>query len=231
MFLKKSKNKFGLLNNVHLYLQRQFISMGISERKAKEKEELKALILRAAKKLFVDKGIDKTTIRNIANEIEYSVGTVYVYYKDKNDILYDLHTQGFKQLGGEMKVLFNVADPMERVKALGRVYLQFAMENPDMYDLMFNMKAPMDFLESVHKEDWNEGKGTFDVLRATVNQCMEKGHFKGHQLEPLSFAIWSMVHGMASLHISQRIKGVNLTEPETMLMKGYEEFVLILDKA
>lgn len=204
--------------------------MGISERKAKEKEELKSLILRAAKKLFVEKGIEKTTIRSIAKEIEYSVGTVYVYYKDKNDILHDLHTQGFKQLGGEMKVLFNVADPMERLKAMGRVYLQFALENPDMYDLMFSMKAPMEFLESMHKEDWNEGKGTFDVLRTTVNHCMETGHFKGHQLEPLSFAIWSMVHGMASLHISQRAKGVNLTDPESIVEKGYEEFVSIVDK-
>lgn len=205
--------------------------MGTSERREKEKEELKSLILRAAKKLFVEKGVEQTTIRKIASEVEYSVGTVYVYYKDKNDILHDLHTQGFQQLGGEMRVLFNVADPMERLKALGRVYLQFALENPDMYDLMFTLKAPMDFLDSVNKEEWNEGKGTFDVLRATVNQCMEKGHFKGHQLEPLSFAIWSAVHGMASLHISQRVKGVNLEDPETVLMKAYEAFVLMLDKA
>jgi len=204
--------------------------MGISERKAKEKEELKSLILRAAKKLFVEKGIEQTTIRKIANEIQYSVGTVYVYYKEKNDILYDLHKQGFKQLGGEMKVLFNVADPMERLKALGRVYLQFAVENPDMYDLMFSMKAPMDFLEAMNKEEWNEGKGTFDVLRATVNQCLQEGHFKGHQLEPLSFAIWGTVHGMVALQISHRNKAVNLEQPEEILMKAYEEFVKLLDK-
>jgi AcrR family transcriptional regulator len=218
------------LNNVHLSLHYQFIVMAISERKIREKEELKSLILQTAKKLFVEKGIEQTTIRNIATEIDYSVGTVYVYYKDKNEILNDLHTQGFKQLGSEMRVLFNVADPMERVKALGRVYLQFAMENPDMYDLMFNLKAPMDFLEAMNKEEWNEGKGTFDVLRATVGQCLEKKHFKGHQLEPLSFAIWSTVHGMASLHISQRTKGVNLKDPETILPKAYEEFVLMLNK-
>ncbi|HMP28336.1 MAG TPA: TetR/AcrR family transcriptional regulator [Saprospiraceae bacterium] len=204
--------------------------MGVTERRAKEKEELKSLILQAAKKLFVEKGIEQTTIRNIASEIEYSIGTVYVYYKDKNDILHDLHSQGFKQLGGAMKVLFNVADPMERLKALGRVYLEFAIENPDLYDLMFVMKAPMEFLESVHKEHWNEGKATFDVLRATVQQCMEKGHFVNHQLEPLAFAIWSMVHGMASLHISQRIKGVNLSNPEKAVINGYEEFVMILNK-
>lgn len=204
--------------------------MGTSERKAKEKEELKSLILRAANKLFVEQGIEQTTIRKIASKIEYSVGTVYLYYKDKNDILHDLHKQGFWQLGGEMKVLFNVADPMERLKALGRVYLQFALENPDMYNLMFTLKAPMDFLDSSQKEEWNEGKATFGVLKATVNECMQQGHFQGHQLEPLSFAIWSVVHGMSSLHISQRIKGVILEEPDTVMMKAYEEFVLMIDK-
>jgi AcrR family transcriptional regulator len=213
-----------------LGLCHQHLTMGISERKAKEKEELKSLILRAAKKLFVEQGVEQTTIRRIASEIDYSVGTVYVYYKEKNDILYDLHMQGFKQLGSEMKVLFSVADPMERLKALGRVYTQFAIENPDMYNLMFTLRAPLDFLDSMNEENWNEGKGAFDVLKTTVNECMDNGHFKGHQLEPLSFAIWGTVHGMVSLHISQRIKGVNLTDPDTMVAKGYEDFVMMLDK-
>ncbi len=204
--------------------------MGTSERKAKEKEELKTLILRSARKLFVEHGIEQTTIRKIASAIDYSVGTVYVYYKDKNDILHDLHSQGFQQLGGEMRVLVSVADPMERLKALGRVYLRFALENPDMYDLMFTLKAPMDFLDSVNEEEWNEGKGTFAVLLETVDQCIKAGHFEGHSLEPLAFAIWGAVHGMASLHISQRVKGVNLTDPETVLLQSYEEFVLLLDK-
>lgn len=204
--------------------------MGISERKAKEKEELKKMILQAAKKLFAEKGIEHTTIRNIAQEIEYSVGTVYVYFKDKNDILHELHTQGFRQLGGEMKVLFSVNDPMERLKALGRVYLKFALDHPEMYDLMFSMKAPMDFLESTHKDEWNEGKATFELLKGTVKDCMHSGHFVGHEHEALSFAIWSAVHGMASLVIRQRVQGVTQIAPEMMILKGYEEFVLMIDK-
>lgn len=204
--------------------------MGISERKQKEKEELKALILKAAKKLFVEKGVEQTTIRNIATAIKYSVGTVYVYFKDKNDIFHALHTQGFTQLGNEMRVLYNVQDPMERLKALGRVYIHFAIENPDMYDLMFSMKAPMESLESHNKENWQEGQSTFDVLKSTVKQCMDVGYFKGHSLEPLSFAIWSLVHGLVSLHIGQRVKGVNLCEPETMVVAGYDEFVMMIDK-
>jgi AcrR family transcriptional regulator len=204
--------------------------MGISERKAKEKEELKSLILKAAMKLFVEKGVEQTTIRSIAKEVEYSVGTVYVYYKDKKDILHDLHTQGFMQLGAEMKVLFSVNNPMERLKALGRVYLNFALNNPDMYDLMFTLKAPIEFIEEKHQDDWMEGKRTFGLLKSTLQQCIESGHFKGHSLEPISFAIWSIVHGMASLHISQRVKGVHLDKPETMVSRAYEEFVMMLNK-
>jgi AcrR family transcriptional regulator len=204
--------------------------MSITERKAKEKEELRALILQGAKKLFIENGIEQTTIRNIADEISYSVGTVYVYYKDKNSILHDLHTLGFKQLGGEMRVLLSVADPMERLAAIGRVYIQFAVNNPDMYDLMFNMKAPMEFLERTDEEEWNEGKATFNVLKTTVGQCIAHGYFTGHQLEPLSFVIWSTVHGMCSLYIRERIKAVNLGDPELVLFAGHEEFVKLLNR-
>jgi len=204
--------------------------MSITERKAKEKEELRALILQGAKKLFIENGIEQTTIRNIADEISYSVGTVYVYYKDKNSILHDLHTLGFKQLGGEMRVLMSVAEPMERLAAIGRVYIRFAVDNPDMYDLMFNMKAPMEFLERTDEEEWNEGKATFNVLKTTVEQCIAQGYFAGHQLEPLSFVIWSTVHGMCSLYIRERIKAVNLGDPELVLFAGHEEFVKLLNK-
>lgn len=205
---------------------------GTSERKAKEKEALKTLILNAAQKLFVEKGVEHTTIRNIANAISYSIGTVYVYYKDKNDILHALHSQGFIQLANEMKVVYqNVLNPMERLKALGRVYLRFALENPEMYNLMFTMKAPIEYLESENKAHWREGMGAFDVLRQTVQTCIDAGHFKGHALDALAFANWSMVHGMATLHISNRIKGVHLANPATILFEGYEAYLMILDKA
>ena len=217
------------MNNVH-FICVEIKYMAIADRKAKDKEDLKALILKAAKKLFVEKGVEQTTIRSIATAIDYSVGTVYVYFKDKNAILHALHTQGFTQLSGDFKVLYNVSDPMERLKAMGKVYIKFAITNHDMYDLMFSLKAPMEFLDAINQEEWNEGKATFDVLRTTVKQCMDKGHFKGHQLEPLAFMIWGLVHGMCSLEINKRSGGVNLGKPENIVEEGYGEFLRIMDK-
>jgi AcrR family transcriptional regulator len=204
--------------------------MTVADRKAKEKIELRALILESARKLFVEHGIEQTNIRSIAENIDYSIGTVYKYFKDKNAILHALHSQGFVDLGGRFHVLYNIKDPMERLRAMGKVYIKFALEQPDMYDLMFNLKAPMEFLEAIHQEEWNEGKATFDVLKTTVKDCISIGHFKGHRLEPLSFLIWSMVHGMCSLEIRQRTKGVNLKKPGTIVAEGYKEFLKILEK-
>jgi AcrR family transcriptional regulator len=103
--------------------------MSTQERKAREKDALKSLILKGAKKLFLERGIDQTTIRNIADEIDYSVGTVYVYFKDKNAILHDLHSLGFQQLGGEFTSLLSVEDAMERLRKMGIIYINFAIEN------------------------------------------------------------------------------------------------------
>lgn len=202
--------------------------MSSSSRKLKEKQELRSLILASATKLFAANGIAQTTIRSIAEAIDYSVGTVYKYFKDKNDILHALHTQGFQDLGGQFAVLYHVKDPMERLRAMGQVYINFALQQPDMYDLMFNLEAPMDFLDNAHAEEWNEGKATFNVLRTTIRDCINAGHFKGHSEEPLAFLVWSAVHGMCSLHISQRIKGVHLANPDNMVAEGYQAFFKIL---
>lgn len=204
--------------------------MSTADRKAREKEALKSLILKGAKKLFLERGIEQTTIRNIADEIDYSVGTVYVYFKDKNAILHDLHSIGFQELGGYFTELLSVKDPMERLRKMGFIYMKFALENQEMYDLMFNVKAPMEFIEASEKEEWNEGVTTFGALKMTVADCMDLGHFKGNNLEPLTFMIWSLVHGMCCLEIRQRTKGVKFNNPDTILNDGYNEYLKIIEK-
>jgi AcrR family transcriptional regulator len=203
--------------------------MGITERKVKEKQELKALILNAARELFLSRGVAETSIRNIAERIEYSPATIYLYYKDKDDILHDIHSQGFQELASRMVILQAVRDPLERLKALGRVYLDFAHQNAEMYDLMFIAKAPMDYLDKMEEEKWNEGKRAFDFLTETVSECIQKGHFSGHECNPLSFLIWSSVHGMVALHVRERCRGISEEDPEMTLLGAFESLIKILD--
>ncbi|WP_194776980.1 TetR/AcrR family transcriptional regulator [Pararhodonellum marinum] len=204
--------------------------MGIADRKVREKEELTQQILAAAKSLFIEKGFEKTSIRNIADRIEYSPGIIYHYFKDKNEIFHTLHTEGFQEMGKRMGILAAVENPMERLKAMGRIYIEFALENSDMYDLMFIIEAPMHHLEDKDDDCWTEGSGTFKNLKHTVKQCLDKGYFEGHNLDALSFMIWSTVHGMVSLKIRKRTDVIELAEEEQIVEKGFESFLKVLDK-
>ena len=204
--------------------------MGIADRKEREKEELRASILDAARKLFLEKGVEKTSIRNIADLIEYSPGSIYHYFRDKNEIFHALHQGGFQALGEKMQVLASVQNPMERLKAMGSIYIRFAMENPDMYDLMFIKEAPIDHIYDLEHCNWKEGAGAFDTLRQTISQCIDQGYFLGHDVEPLSYMIWSTVHGMVSLNIRKRCEVIDFEDKDQIVNLGLQSLFKILDQ-
>ena len=64
--------------------------MGISERKEREKLEMRRKIVDVAKDLFIHEGFEKTSIRQIAEKIEYSPATIYLYFKDKTEIFQEI---------------------------------------------------------------------------------------------------------------------------------------------
>lgn len=202
--------------------------MSIAERKQREKEEMRQLILSAARAIFLEKGYTQTSIRNIADKIDYSPGTIYLYFREKDEIFHALHEEGFARLLEKMQPLQHVSDPFERLKAIGLVYLEFARNNPDLYDLMFIIDAPIKH-EDEH-EQWQMGHQTLEYLKSVLKQCQQKGYFKGLDTEYLSFMIWSTVHGMAALLIRERCKAYHDLEPGDLLKKGYEYFVKMIEK-
>ncbi len=191
--------------------------MTIAARKERQKEELKGKILEAAKELFIQRGFEETSIRNIAEKIEYSPTTIYLHFKDKDDIFYALHQEGFILLNQYLRALQNVADPFERLKAITKAYITFGLENREFYDLMFISRSPMNALtKDKHDEKWEEGNKAFGALFGTVTECISKGYFKGMDPEILSFTCWSMVHGICSLEIRGRCSVISEANQENL---------------
>ena len=209
--------------------------MGISERKQRHKADLKKEILTAARELFTERGWESTSIRNIAEKIEYSPATIYLHYKDKNEIIFDLHREGFRLLVSYLTVLQGVHEPFERLKAMGRAYIRFALENQDVYKLIFVMEEPMKHMETCANMDWDEGDKAFNLLMSTVLDCQKNGQFP--QLHPmnLSFVIWSTMHGLCTLRTSGHLGHVDIVRNsnqtlDDLLAGAYEEFVRMLER-
>jgi AcrR family transcriptional regulator len=199
-------------------------------RRQKIKEDIRSSILAEAKRLFFEKGYDHASIRNIAEHIEYSVGTIYLHFKDKDSIFHALQGQGFALLLEKMQVLESVAHPFERLKAMGTVYLDFAKKNPEFYDLMFIIRAPMNCLEE--DEGWLGGIKTFNYLMDIVKECQDLGQFLAHKdAETLAFTIWSAVHGIAALKIRGRGRVIAEEKRDDIDIQSYQDLLLMLSKS
>lgn len=201
--------------------------MGIAERKLKEKQEMHKRILNGARKIFLEKGYEQSSMRNIANEISYSQGSLYFYFKDKSEIFHELHKEGFRLLLKQLKVLDKVADPFERLKAVGRVFIQFAQENKDYYNLMFMVEEPA---KKSGTGGFQIAQEAIDQLLGVVRECQEKGRFKDMDTEYFAFMVLSALHGICALFCKDRTTVFINKTNEELMEHGYECFVALLEK-
>ena len=176
--------------------------MAIEDRKEREKLEMKQLIVKTAMQLFIEEGIDNVSLRKIAEKIEYSPGSIYSYFKDKGEIIHAIHTEGFEKLYALQRTLDVISNPLDRLSKMGTLYMKFAMDNPDYYDLMFIAKGVA--AKIYEKQEWDVGQRSYDYLRETVKQCIEQGLIIESDVDGATFAMWGLVHGMASLIIRGR---------------------------
>lgn len=200
--------------------------MGILERKEREREEMRNLILKTANRLFAENGFEKVSMRNIADAIEYSPTTIYLYFKDKNALFYALHLEGFKMLATEFMPLQEIKDPMERMYQMGLRYIRFAIENPDYYRLMFLVKDPLCTPET--DEKWEAGHNAHAFLEQVVAECQAAGYMQGITMRSAALMIWSFVHGLVSLQVCDRMKLYQEVEREQYITDTFEAFNLMI---
>ncbi len=211
--------------------------------KSKRREISRESILKAAKELFLKNGYEATSIRNIAAEIGISPTTIYLYYKDKAEIVHALHQEGFKMLAAQFQALSHVEEPFERLKAMGRCYMKFAMENRDFYEIMFVMREPLEHLQEENKKGkgvvdscWMEGDAAFQSLINTVTDCQKHGYFKGFDSHILALLIWSNMHGLCVLKNDGRLELLSKkaigekTDVSQILHKSFEIYASMLKK-
>ncbi len=192
--------------------------MGIAERKEREKQEIREKILVAATELFLEKGFEETSMRNIAQKIEYSAATIYLHFKDKNELFYTLHQRGFQRFHDHLQEVMHLENAYQRLRAIGNQYLKFAFENPAMYDLMFIMRAPMENLKE--DESWNTGMATHQCLLDTIEEALQKGLIIGQDTHSMALMMWSLVHGIASLHNRSRLNAYPAEHLDALIDQG-----------
>ncbi len=197
--------------------------MGITARKEREKEEMRRLILGAALRLFREKGYDGVSIRNIAEAIEYSPATIYLYYKDKSEIFFALQYEAAALKRDHVMPAAAIEDPWERLVDFGRRYVDFGMKHSDLYDLLFITRSPMESIEN--QECWTLGIATHSFFVETVQACIDARYFKSTDAETIAYTLWCHAHGMVSLFIRERMRMYPPEKREELARKSFAMIV------
>ena len=184
------------------------------ERREQQKVELRAAILAAAQTEFDGHGYENFSLRRVAERIGYSPTTIYLYFRNKDELLLETVKSGFAAFDLAIQNAAQTSDqPLRQLEALGRAYLEFGIDNPTLYRLMF--MQPSDFhlfprllgsgtpAQELEGEIENAQRVIAQVLLVdAVTRGIERGELRAGDARMLADALWASVHGLVSLSAS-----------------------------
>jgi AcrR family transcriptional regulator len=176
--------------------------LGPRERREREREEIRSRILDAARELFASEGVESVTMRRIADRIEYSPTAIYFHFRDKEALLAELCDCDFRAFAQGFNAIARIPDPVERLRAAGRAYVDFGMNHPSHYRLMFMTPKAA---ESKTITKGNPEEDAYAFLKSIVADLKAHGLLR-EELDDIDLAsqvIWSAIHGVVALEIAK----------------------------
>jgi len=180
--------------------------VGLEERRKREKENRKNAILKAARKLFFDKGFKNVTVESIAKKAELSKGSVYLYFKSKEDIYTQILLSDIDKFH---KVMANIIREGQSSSAtlmsLANLYADFFMNDSELFRIMMNYMLNIDHMNLPEEIDHLIVKATNKTIYIIEEIFMigvRSGEFPLYiDLRQKRNAIWGLLNGTISLHL------------------------------
>jgi AcrR family transcriptional regulator len=158
----------------------------------------------AARDLFVQKGIEAVTMREIAKRIGYSATSIYLHFADKRALLRAICEADFAAMASNIKAILEIQDATQRLIAISNSYAKFALKYPNHYQLMY-MTPHARYGISVQDEFKNNlEKDAYFQLRTVVNDVFYEGKFRQewNDVDLIAQTLWAGIHGVCSLQIT-----------------------------
>lgn len=163
-------------------------------------EKTRYAILRAARTLIRRHGADNLTMRQIAEEIDYSAAGLYEYFGGKDAIVAALCQESDRRLREYLLDIEPDASPSERLIQSGLGYIRFAMDYPEEFMLLMGSKQS----GRGSLDDPVAGESSYAVLVQLVQEAGDAGAIdvSWAGVEGVAYSCWAFVHGMATLRLT-----------------------------
>lgn len=184
--------------------------MGIQERKERERERRRQQIIVAAKRVFSKKGFNRATMEDIAQEAELSPGTLYLYFKNKDELYASLSLRILQYLNIRLDHVVKEEGlaPAERMQALKEAIYDVYQFDPLILINLFHLQSS-ETLENLSPELFDDIQNltlrSLERITALFRSGIEGGLFETYNPEVLAELFWSLFSGMVLWEESKRI--------------------------
>jgi len=202
--------------------------MGIPERRRREKERRKKEIIDAAEQVFFSKGYDLATMDDVAEKAELSKGTLYLYFKSKEDLYLSITLRGLEILRTMfIKAAGRKDSGLDQIYAIGQTYCDFARTHPNYFISMIRLhsdilgKIAEDSLSESHDQ---EGKKVLEICAQALSRGIADGSIRP-DIDPLKTAIilWGQTTGI--LQLNMNLNDHMAEKFEQFHIKGKEDII------
>lgn len=178
--------------------------MGVKERRKREKVQRRQQILDAARQLFMDKGYFETRMEDIADGAEVAIGTLYLYFHNKDEIYATLCEEGLDLLNGLLSEVSEEGKTCdERLRAMGRAYLRFYSEYTSYYDILSFVDMgfkQVGLSRELEKKITQKSDAAIARLESVVKEGMEAGEIERGDSREIAFSLWGLLEGLIFIH-------------------------------
>ena len=212
--------------------------MGTEERKAREKKRRRNQIIDAAEAIIFSKGLEQATMDEIAEEAELSKGTLYLYFKNKNELYLAITARGSDILNARFAKVFAGGHDhtgIELIRLIGETYLSFVSENPDYFKAFMYYESQSDVQELQQSEyaqtcEENRREALNFIIRALQIGMQDGTVDDSYDPKELAVVIWSSTRGITTL---SHMRGVGhhfevLDEMEIPVGSLFENFLKLV---
>lgn len=156
-------------------------------------------ILHEAREVFLKEGLAGFSMRTVADRVGLSATALYRHFDDKDALLASLLGEAFGTFGSYLGRALAGKTPIERLRLSGYAYVNFALEHPRDYELMFLTNCRDLGFKRIYQEVDARSRGTFEFLVERVEECMKSRVFAPREPRETALYIWSSLHGIVSL--------------------------------
>ncbi|MBF0534182.1 MAG: TetR/AcrR family transcriptional regulator [Nitrospirae bacterium] len=174
--------------------------MGIKEKRANYKEEFRREILDSARELFIKDGCEKFSMRKFAEKIGYSPTTIYLYFKNKDELLLAICEEVSEQFLNNIRhIRARQSNPLDALRQALLNFIDFGFDNPNEYKVFFfttlNVYSePEEFMgkKSMRRDSYLE-------FRRLVEDCIEAGKLRRMDIDVLTQVLATAIHGLLAM--------------------------------